>query len=55
MTEAFDPKIFLEKFNNGDFDGKVLVELQKLTYEQMEEVARLLGTPFEDEDEEGAV
>jgi hypothetical protein len=38
----FDPDQFLEKLNQGLFDGRLNEEIQKLSSEQLEQIARLL-------------
>jgi len=48
VNQFFDAKIFVERLQSGEFDGNIHSELQKLTLEQLEEVARLVVERFPD-------
>lgn len=43
MGNVFNAREFFDKLTNGFFDGRVNEEIQKLSRQQLEEVARLMA------------
>jgi hypothetical protein len=42
MEIKFDPALFAARIRSGEFDGRLTIQLKKLTIEQLEQVALLL-------------
>jgi hypothetical protein len=43
MNDPFDSERFLERMQSGEFDGRIVDEMAKLTTAQLEQVAALLA------------